>query len=344
MSKKYNLKGGSYAKTILIKEKKNFFVRKEVPNSIDKLRGETVLKGQFDWLNYAYNLNLNVPKVFQFKKNSKKTFYDMEYIKNSKLFSSYRNKGIEYEEIFSKILKNIYKFHLTNIEKKRQNKQLLKELINKKVFPSIKFLEKNKNFKKILFKKKIKINNKFYENSKNLLNIFLKPKNNKLKNLLKNFDSQYKTIIHGDLTFENILVKNNNFFYIDPLGSFMDPKFDGDFLKKASIYFDLAKLCQSILTNFEVWKNYKNFNFKLEKNKSLDINFEISKFLGKTNDKKFLLIVNRYKFLNKNIKDLLLIHLSIIMLRIIRYKVKENFNAAVMCYLMGTYWLNQVKI
>ena len=343
MTKKFKLKGGSYAKTILIKEKK-FFVRKEVPNSIDKLRGEIVLKGQFEWLNYADKLNLNVPKVIQFKKNVKKTFYDMEYIKSSKLFSSYRNQDKEYEEIFTKILKNIYKFHLKNIEKKKQNKQLLKELINKKVFPSIKFLEKNKDFKKILSNKKIKINNKFYENSKVLLNIFLKPKNNKNKKLFKNFDSQYKTIIHGDLTFENILVKNKKFFFIDPLGSFMDPKFDGDFLNKASLYFDLAKLCQSILTNFEVWKNYKNFNFKLQKNKSSDINFDISKFLGKISDRKFLLIVDKYKFLNKNIKDLLLIHLSIIMFRIIRYKVKENFNAAVMCYVMGTYWLNQVKI
>ncbi len=108
------LEGGSYAKTYLF-ENLNL-VRKVVSNKVDYERGEKVLLGQFNWLRKAKVDNLNVPIVKKYERNLKETYFDMEYLKNTDLFSSYIKNKSEYESElkFNKILKDLKKFYKRN--------------------------------------------------------------------------------------------------------------------------------------------------------------------------------------------------------------------------------------
>lgn len=330
-------KGGSYAKTFLIKKNNKLVVRKEVSKNVDYLRGECVLKGQYLWLKFANKNSLSVPKTLNFNKNKTKIFYDMQYINNSNLFSSlYLNKNKT--KIFEKILDNINLFHKKNLKIEKANKYLFNYLYKKKVIPSVKLMDSFSDGKALLKRKYFIINNQKCLNILSYLNNIYKSKKGKKKFLKERFDSKIKSIIHGDLTFENILIRKNNFYFIDPLGSFMDQNFNGNFLKRSSIYFDLAKMCQSILANFESWKDINKLNFKIS-DKKITL-----KYIGSLKSKNFQKLLEKYKFLDENLKDILIIHLSIILCRIIRYKVNNNLNSSYMCYIMATYWINQIKV
>ena len=86
-----------------------------------------------------------------------------------------------------------------------------------------------------------------------------------------NFDQKSKTIIHGDLTFENILIKDNNFYFIDPYGGFLDYKSNKNILFKTNILFDIGKLCQSLIANYEEWNERHLIILKSSENKSFII-------------------------------------------------------------------------
>lgn len=333
----YLLEGGSYAKTFLIKMKNKEIVRKIVTNKTDYDRGEKVLLGQYTWLAKAKAQNINVPKVFSCEQNSKNSFYDMEYIKNSNLFSEYIKKNSpEKSKIkFKLILKNLKKFYKKNNEFKQRNLDLLDSLIIQKAIPSIQTLKKCEYGRKIL-KKKIIINNLKCENILTIFNKILNGKDSISKKLKINFDSDNKTIIHGDLTFENILINEKNFYLIDPLGSFMDIKFDNNFLLKTTPLFDLGKLSQSILVNYENWKNDKKINKYVHGN-------EFKLPIYKTTDKKFFnILINKFKGLTKNLTQVVILHMIIILCRIIRYRVEKYPVSAILCYLYAVYFINLI--
>jgi len=195
---------------------------------------------------------------------------------------------------------------------------------------------KKSNYAKMLFNKSIVINKL---HCRNILGIFGKIINGKdiaSKNLKNNFDTNKKTIIHGDLTLENILVSKNNLFFIDPLGSFMDIKFDGNFLLKTSPLFDLGKLSQSIISKYEDWKNENDLKKYVYKNEF------ILKACSETDKVFFNILVDKFKGITKNLPQIVIMHMIIILCRIIRYRVEKHETSAVLCYLYATYFANLI--
>ena len=328
------LEGGSYAKTYLLKSEN--IVRKIVSNKIDVERGEKVIFGQYNWLQRAEIEKLNVPKIKKYERNLKETYFDMEYLKNTKLFSNYVNDNSNKDSKlkFDRILKDLKKLYKKNNKKSVRNEQLLDELISKKAIPSINTL-KNSNFGRILLKKKkIIIDNIECDNIFDIFENILSEKNSISKKLKLNFDTKNKTIIHGDLTFENILVTKKKSYFIDPLGSFMDVKYNGDFLFKTTPLFDLGKISQSIIANYENWKNEKNIYKFIDKNK-----FILPK-KSKINKEYFEILIKNFKGLTKNLSDVVLMHLVIILCRIIRYRAVKHETSAILCFLIATYYVN----
>jgi NDP-sugar pyrophosphorylase family protein/fructosamine-3-kinase len=331
------LEGGSYAKTFLVKTKNKNFVRKIVTSTTDYDRGEKILLGQYTWLKRAKTQNINVPKVFSCEQNSKNSFYDMEYIENSDLFSEYIKKNSpEKSKIkFKLILKNLKEFYKKNNELKCRNLDLLDRLIIQKAIPSIQTLKKSMYGKKILEKKFI-INNLKCENILTIFNKILNGKDSISKKLKMNFDSENKTIIHGDLTFENILINKNFFYFIDPLGSFMDIKFDNNFLFKTTPLFDLGKLSQSIIVKYENWKNDKKINKYIHGNE-----FKLPIY-NKADKEFFNILINKFEGLTKNLTQVVIMHMIIILCRIIRYRVEKYPVSALLCYLYAVYFINLI--
>ena len=329
------LEGGSYAKTYLLKEKN--LVQKVVSNKIDYERGEKVLFGQYNWLRKAKLNKLHVPKVKKYERNSKETYYEMEYLKGADLFSNNIEKKINNSKVrFKKILKNLKIFYKKNNEINIKNNQLLEKLITNKAIPSINTLKISKLGKILLNKKKIIINEVECDNIFKIFKNIILEKNTASTKLKLNFDTKIKTIIHGDLTFENILVGKNKSYFIDPLGSFMDVNYTGDFLFKTTPLFDLGKLSQSIIANYENWKNEKNINKFIENNK-----FIIPKKLN-SHKEYFEILIKNFKGLSKNLSNVVLMHMVIILCRIIRYRVAKYETSSILCFIIATYYVNLI--
>lgn len=186
---------------------------------------------------------------------------------------------------------------------------------------------------KILKKKYININN--YQNL-NLINC-LKIIGNRKKNIGKlnqNFDSKFKTFIHGDLTFENILIKREKIYFIDPYGGNVDPNSKNNMLFKSNMFFDLGKLCQSGIANYERWKNTRNLKLFFNNGK-----VKINKIDRK--NKFFLNLLEKYFGHNlPNFKEIIILHMVIHLCRLIRYRIKHNYVSAFYAYFLATYWLN----
>jgi aminoglycoside phosphotransferase len=328
------LKGGSFAQTYRLT---NSIIRKIVSKKKDPIRGSLVIEGQYKWLNFAKESGLNVPDTIKFEDNKKNSFYEMENINNAKLFAECQSLA-QSEKIFKKIVKNLKKFYDKNRRDSKKNDNLLVDLIHKKAIPSIQLLKKSKEGTIYFNQKYFLINNVKCENINSIFKNLHKKENKFLLRLSKNFDTAYKTVIHGDLTLENIIYKKNNFYFIDPLGGFMDINFTGNFLHKASPLFDFGKLSQSIIGGYETWKDFDS----LESIKSNKFEFKI-KMPNKKDFEKFNYLKKNFQYLTKDFEKVVIMHMIIILCRIIRYRIDNNFYSSILCFLVATFWINIIK-
>lgn len=327
--------GGSYAQTYLMPGKRKF-VRKLVSNNIEYERGEAVLKGQYLWLKLAQKNKLPVPKLYNFDKNYDFSYLDYQYIKDHSLLSEYIDNKEKFKPIFLKVLASIDKFHDLNSINSSKDLSLLSHLINFKAKPSLDFLKENKLINSTLKQKKISINGNKIDNINFCFNKILDKKDkffNKASNI---FDSENKTVIHGDLTLENIIVSKNKFYFIDPLGAVMDYKSKSDFFYKTNIFFDLGKLCQSLLSKYETWKNFNDIDSFYNQG-----NFNIKNLIAEEDDYNFQILSKHYANKIENFNQIIYLHMAIILCRIVRYRHKNNFPSAVLCYVIATYWFNK---
>lgn len=253
------LKGNSGCKIYLIAQKSSRkFIRKISKNISYNIR----LKKQENLLIKLKSMNFNSPKVLGSGYLDGKYFFDMSYISGQNFTDYILSQNLN--DVFlttHKILNKIYS--LRNLEKEKINLVKLKLKLNK--------LSKNKSITK-----------------DNFLKAILKKLQN--SNLQANFSPS-----HGDMTFENIIVNQNDIFFIDCLES------------EVSCWInDLAKLFQDPLF---LW-GYRD----------KDINRHIQ---FRTNFVLALLINSINKNLSDNEKLLLKNHILLNTLRIFPY-IKNN--------------------
>jgi tRNA A-37 threonylcarbamoyl transferase component Bud32 len=328
------LAGSSFEKTYLFENKNNNFVRKKI--ILNNKNNSTLLEEQYRWLKFAEKNDLKVPALINKKKTKSFFYYDMSFINDSKNLSKFLIKNPK-SKILKKVLLNINKFYQKNMIISSKDKKLLPNLLKKKIVQSVNSL--SRDYKEIIDSKKIIINGKICNGLLATVDNFASGNDSFSKMINNNFDQKSKTIIHGDLTFENILIKNNNFYFIDPYGGFLDYKSNNDILFKTNILFDIAKLCQSLIANYENWNEKDLINLKTSKNKSFIIkslrdNYEEKfKFLEKT--------FSEYKV--EEFNKILKIYLVVTLARIIRYKARQSKKLGLLSYLMATYWANEVN-
>jgi len=328
------LAGSSFEKTYLFENKYKSFVRKKI--ILNSKNNSTLLEEQYRWLKFAAENNLNVPTLIGKKKTKSFFYYDMDFLYDSKNLSKYIVKNPK-SKILKKVLINLNKFYQSNMVVGSKDKKLLSNLLKKKAIKSINSM--SRDYKEIINSKKIIINGKTCKNLLATLESFACGKSSFSKMINNNFDQKYKTIIHGDLTFENILIKDKNFYFIDPYGGFLDYKSNKNILFKTNILFDIAKLCQSLIARYEEWNEKDIINLKSSATKSF-----IIKLLNKNYEEKFRFLEKIYSdYKIKEFNQILKIYLVITLTRIIRYKVLQNKKLGLLSYLIATYWANEVN-
>ena len=323
---------GSFVKTWLIKKNNCYFVRKEAPKVNKFKKNRDLIYGQYVWIKNMQKKNISVPEVEDFIDKKNKFYFDMEYLNRSiSLHSAYKKKKIGLKSFFLELKK----FYKINTELSKKNVKLFSQICKVKAIPSILSLREKPIGKSILKKKYIYINDIKCLNLISQLDLLTK-KNNKFTTIIsENFDSKKKTFVHGDLTFENILLKDNKLYLIDPYGGNVDIKANNNSLYKSNLMFDLGKICQSLVANYENWKNISSI-----KKFYINEKFLLTKQFMPLLTKDFYLLKDIFGKKEKNFTNICLMHMIIHLCRLIRYRVKHNYSSALLAYVIATYCVN----
>ena len=201
------LVGGSKAKTILIQYKNQLLVRK-----ISSSDEGTKFNFHNEWLNFNNKFKF-VPRIISTGKIGQVHYIDMEYIDDSQPLSEFINCNDISSTV--RVLKEIIVKLDGTIYKKSNpisDESILINYVDQKVFKKIDEVKLFSMELELLYQyENIQINGSDYLNLPNCINLIMN--NKKMINLLSSFN---QSDIHGDLTLENIIVKNDKFFLIDP--------------------------------------------------------------------------------------------------------------------------------
>ena len=310
------LKGNSFSKVLLIEINKKYFIRKYIIKNNENKRHYQKLKRQYyDIQRFNSYCSEICPNIYGEYDLDYIYYFDIEYLDN------YSHVTINNIDIIYNLL-DILNKEIYSTKKLNNNKLWIDNFILNKI--KINEYKKLDNIiDKIFNMDTIIINNKKY---KGISFIF--------KNIDFNlYTPKYLSVIHGDLTFENILFNNKNFKLIDLDGS--------DFID--AIELDFGKLLQSYLSNYEYWSKPSISN-KLIKEINLTKNY-INTYEYKNNiDNKFyeywgnLLENSDINYIKKKGIFYMCIHL----LRMIPYRYKSNINSCIYCIKEIIVWLNYI--
>ena len=232
------MKGGSFADTLLIQKNKFKYIRKVASKRVNLELGYLRLKKQFDQLQrFTYFHESLVPNLIKEQENSFEYFFDMEYLTDYRLLSDCKGELVlKSLNHLLEIMKN--KIYIQSAELSQKN-TWLEQHLNNKIFNKLRVDLYDGLLNEIIKRDEIIINSKNYQNINSTLATIFKKYNHTLS-------PKYLCPIHGDLTFENILCKED--FGLDVKLIDMD---GAEYLD--AIELDMGKMFQSIITKYEVW-------------------------------------------------------------------------------------------
>ena len=228
------LGGFSPADKFVLKNDASTFVRKIIYKTVENKQHVDKLKAQVVNLRRQYFLwKDSTPLILNESENADWYFYDMEYLDPSggwELLEKSNEKDKHVRSLLAGLLANVYCFR-----KKIDGVDWLEKHIAKKISPRLS--STNKELEKIFLREDLVINGRKTKSLKRYIGEI---------NYLS-FMPNWICPIHGDLTFENILVNTvtGNIKTIDPDGS--------DFYDAPEL--DLGKMCQSLKMKYSTWSD-----------------------------------------------------------------------------------------
>lgn len=233
---------GSNATTMLCVDNRGSFFRKYAFGEDGKK-----LKEQIEWINENAG-EIALPEILESNSSDFYCFYDMPYKSNAVGFFEYAHSMPVEEsrkillDVLSSLQKSFYSNKIGNA-----TQEVIKEYIEKKVTRNIQRIKESKKLKQLCDYDEVIINGKTYPGFKYYEKYLT------TEYLSKVFAKDEYSVIHGDLTIENIVcVKNRDgsdgFYLIDPnTGNIHN-----------SPHLDYAKLLQSLHGGYEFLMSVKN--------------------------------------------------------------------------------------
>jgi len=342
-----HLDGGSGVETLRLSSLHlGTFIRKCVPNLPEFQRHSSILNLQAEWYHKVSRVAPGiVPTVYFSGLDSGFSVLDLEDFGNvPNLSEAIENSQSEKTvKIIDDLLSTLNQVYLPYLEKHTESTQTAISnrnfLIYEKAIPGINSLSSRSNTELVnaIQAEVIEINGKKIPNPINKLKYIAENR----KDLL-GYNSQFKTFIHGDLTFENILTREDKPLLIDPLGAFMDPKMQVNpktFLERVSPMWDLIKLLQSEVLEYEKW-NYESGILNSESGGGFWIESKASERMeGRVASR----LINHYSEFSLDLTHAnLKLMLSILLFRLIPYKISVSIEKAIYCWALGALLLEDV--
>jgi len=262
-------KGGSLSKTLLVEKTGKLFVRKVISKDKSMVQRYIKLKKQFSDIKRLSKLcKALFPILYEEVENSFEYYYDMEFLADYDLLSNYANQ----EKI--KAIKLLLKSMRENIYNPRAHISIsgdewLRSHFAEKIYPKIKEEKLSSNLYYLVKSDRFVIDGKTYSG---LLHLLKKSLEQPYISILK---PAYLCPIHGDITFENILYKNNAYNLetnsSEPSIKLIDTDCI-DYLDPPEL--DLGKMLQSVISQYELWSSGKDFLVKINDVKDISLNFK----------------------------------------------------------------------
>lgn len=322
-------KGGSMAKTFLIKKGENLYVRKEVED--ESSLGLKKLEKQVDWILELEDEVAEIfPKVIEKNFGEKFGYYDMTYHQMPS-FKDYLIEKGEVDDDIKRILSEIISYcsKIANKEYDTQKDKLSyveKSHFNKMIERCEIVAKQSGIFKAFFNAPSLYINGKKYLNVKQIIDEI--KKDTELMKLLTP-KKWYRS--HGDFTFQNILTDGKEFKIIDPRGEGED-----------TLYYDLSKLFQSCNAKYDLFfeGNYDcqfslndySINYKIKEYEQLFD--EVLDYIKKEIPKTFSL--------DKNWEIATLFYEGSHMVAMAPFRYEESLEFTLVAYAIGVKILNEV--
>ena len=237
-------KGGSFAETLLVEGDDGLFIRKRTSKDENLHRGYAKLKSQFRSLERFSKLAPSlVPSPLGEEDNSFEYYYDMEYLSGHRLLSQC---SLEEREEGLRLLLRVFEHQIYSTSRSRNGAGpdwLIKHL-GSKIYPKLEELQSNPRMYRLVVNKNLWIDGERYPGLKDLLSIASSSQN------LHWLAPRCLSMVHGDLTFENVLYNRNDVRVIDMDGA--------DYVD--ALELDLGKLFQSLYSRYEEWAHSPKVN------------------------------------------------------------------------------------
>lgn len=320
------LKGGSFSTNYLIRKNKYKYVRKYIIKTGRNMEHYLRLKRQSDDLKrFYYYDNKLVPQILYENDNNFDYYFDMEYFENYNQLTCF-SKQVQEEtiiQIIKRLDTNIYCFkkQLNETEKHK----FMDDYFNEKIYCKLNTFEKTSSIMKYLINEnEVTINNIKYLGLKSIfkkLNVY-------------NYAPNFICPIHGDLNFENILYNDEtaDFKLIDMEGSrYVDTPL-----------FDLGKLFQSMVSNYEEWSILDTVIFNNNENNLLCVD----KYFDFNKDKVAFITDVFSKILkvedSNTISCLGIFYMANYFIRFIPFRIQVSEEHGIFAMIMAVVWLNNI--
>lgn len=296
---------GSNATTILCLDSEKMFWRKYTFGSDAQKLNQQIL-----WIEQNQN-NLPLPKIINKDINDLYCYYDMEFQENSVSYFEYiHSVPIEKSwEIMTNIF-NVLNTKLYSNNTTEADYDTIKNYIENKVVKNLEILKKSNILKQILEYDFVIINGVNYKNLHHYYKYLT------FEYLYEIFKSDKYSVIHGDLTTENIICNNNSFYLIDP---------NPDNIHN-SPSLDYGKMLQSIHGGYEFLMNTKEVSaFK----NSINFMYLKSSAYNQLHEMMHKYMLENFGY---NLTKSIYFHEIIHWLRLLPYKLNKDKNKAIMFY------------
>jgi thiamine kinase-like enzyme len=319
-----DLSGNSFAKTYLLSNEGNIFVRKHIiKTSSSKPHCQTLKRQKSDLERLNFLSEDICPKVLREIENEIEYYYDMEflpsYVQISDLTSDNQSKVLN--KVLHKLENEIY-----IMSKSVNGQEWMENFLNLKIYPKFdSFSLKNDSFYSIINSDLITINGKSFFGLRKVFRML-------------DYDRLCPSqigVVHGDLTFENILYneKSKDVKLIDMDGSRM---YDAREL-------DLGKLSQSVFSNYKMWSKSDSLINKINPSKG---HYEcVGDYFNSSSKIKDELVKKWSEILNQPIEEVenkAMFYMSTYFIRFVPFRLQISQEHGIFALLMATAWLNKV--
>jgi aminoglycoside phosphotransferase (APT) family kinase protein len=232
--------GGSFAETLLIEEDGKTFVRKRAAK--DRNPGYHRLRDQFRTLERFAQLNPGlVPALHGEENNSHEYFYDMEFLDRHMQLAECDSgaQAAALDRLMDRFETDLYCHRTANAG---VTEDWFLRHLQSKIDPKMAAMSAHERLRPLLFGEGVDINGRWYPTLDQLLGEIRR------KDILPNFLPQFLSLVHGDLTFQNIMVNAGG----DTKVIDMEAQ---DSLE--AVELDLGKIFQSIHSQYETWSRQR---------------------------------------------------------------------------------------